>query len=549
MAAVFAVLVCGRSEPASPALARLGRPIVRTMALGATPAARSSAAAGLAAAVAGLTLIRLVVGATAPLAPDETYYWVWSHALALGYLDHPPMVALWIRAGTALLGETALGVRLLGPLAAALASWMLYDAARALFPGHPTGVAAVMLLNSTLLLGVGTVIITPDLPLLFFWTATLWAMARIVAGRSGARWLVPAGNGARIVAGQGAARGLPAGGGFWWLAAGLFGGLALDSKYTALFLWVGIGLWVLLVPAVRPWLRRWQPWVACCIGLVLFTPVLAWNASHQWVGLARQGSRVGDWQPARSAGFLAELVGGQIGLATPLVWTLCIAGLIAAIRRTWSERDPRWALLVALSLPPLLVFVQHAFGDRVQGNWPAIIYPALTIACGELAVAKRWCAAAAAALGFTITGLVYVQVATSLIPLPPRLDPIAIRLAGWDGLSRQIDTARIATGAAYVAADSYGLTSELAWWLPSATMVVGTDERWNLTRLPRASITGRQGLLVRDARRTDPVDPVAWTDVQPIGTAARPGAAGSDFMLYRVTAAAAPAGWFELPRR
>ena len=39
--------------------------------------------------------MRPVVAATTPLAPDETYYWVWSHALAPGYVDHPPMVA-WL---------------------------------------------------------------------------------------------------------------------------------------------------------------------------------------------------------------------------------------------------------------------------------------------------------------------------------------------------------------------------------------------------------------------------------------------------------------------
>ena len=30
-----------------------------------------------------------------PLAPDEAYYWVWSRDLQGGYLDHPPMVALF----------------------------------------------------------------------------------------------------------------------------------------------------------------------------------------------------------------------------------------------------------------------------------------------------------------------------------------------------------------------------------------------------------------------------------------------------------------------
>jgi 4-amino-4-deoxy-L-arabinose transferase-like glycosyltransferase len=172
------------------------------------------AGAWLAAAMVALTAIRLLVAASVPLAPDEAYYWVWSRALAPGYFDHPPMVALWIRAGTSLVGETALGVRLLGPLSAAAASWLLFDAAQRLFPGQRAGPPAVLLLNGTLLLGVGTVIVTPDSPLLFFWTATLWAMVRLI----------------------------DSGAGRWWLVAGVCGGLALDSKYTALLLWVGIGL-------------------------------------------------------------------------------------------------------------------------------------------------------------------------------------------------------------------------------------------------------------------------------------------------------------------
>lgn len=462
----------------------------------------------LAAALAVLTLIRLIVAANAPLAPDETYYWVWSHALAPGYLDHPPMVALWIRAGTLLAGQTPLGVRLLGPLAAAVASWMLFDAARVLFPGTAAGVAAVALLNATLLLGVGTIIMTPDSPLLFFWTAALWTMARVAAG----------------------------GPGVWWLAAGLFGGLALDSKYTALLLWIGVGLWVLLVPAVRLWLRRWQPWAACLIGLLLFAPVLAWNAAHGWAGLVRQGGRVEDWRPARAAGFLAELVGGQIGLATPLVWALCMIALVSAVRRTWATLDPAWSLLAALSLPPVLVFVQHATGDRVQGNWPAIIYPALAVAVGGLALPRRWWTAAAA-LGFAITALAYVQATTGLLPLPATADPIAIRLAGWDGLARQLETLRQASRADFVAAEGYALASELAWWMPAAAPIVGIDARWQLTTLSPAPIAGKPGLLIRDARRTDPPDPTAWTDIEPVGSVARPGAPGAGFTVFRVTAA------------
>jgi 4-amino-4-deoxy-L-arabinose transferase-like glycosyltransferase len=459
----------------------------------------------LAAALAVVTLIRLAVAATIPLAPDETYYWIWSHALAGGYLDHPPMVALWIRAGTAVAGQTALGVRLFGPLAAALASCMLFDAARVLFPGTKSGVVAVLLLNASLLLGVGTVIMTPDSPLLFFWTATFWAMARVAAGGSG----------------------------LWWLVAGVAGGLALDSKYTAVFLWAGAGLWLLVVPAVRPWLRRWQPWAACVIGLALFVPVVAWNDAHDWAGFGRQGGRVNDWQPARAIGFLAELLGGQIGLATPLVWALCLAGLGASIAQVWRRRDPGSSLLVALSLPPIAVFVQHAIGDRVQGNWPAIIYPALAVAAGGMALRPRWWIGASA-LGFAITAVVYLQALAHPMPLPARLDPIALRLAGWDGLAADVEAARVAADADFVVADNYAVASELAWWLPPGVSVMGTDQRWRLLDLPRTPIGGTTGLWVTNAGHILAPDTSPWTRVERVGTANRPGSGTAGLALYEV---------------
>lgn len=479
-----------------------------------------AAVALLAAFVLALTAVRLVVAAMVPLAPDEAYYWVWSRALAPGYLDHPPMVALWIRAGTLLAGQTALGVRLLGPVAAAVASWALFDAARRLFPGGPAGPAAVLLLNGTLLLGVGAVVMTPDSPLLFFWTAALWAMARLVAGGSAG----------------------------WWLAAGLFGGLALDSKFTALLLWVGVGFWVLLVPAARPWLRRWQPWAAVALGGVLFAPVLAWNAAHGWAGFAKQGGRVGDWQPLRAIGFLAELFGGQLGLATPWIWLLCVIGFAAAARRAWTEREPRWSLLAALSVPPVLVFVQHATGDRVQGNWPAVVYPALALAAaGRVRPGRNGAWVGASVLGFGVTAVVYIQAAAGPIPLPPRLDPIGMRLAGWDGLARQVEAARLRAGADYVVADGYAAASELAWWLPPTVPVVGLDKRWALTDLPPAGLSGAVGLWVHDRPGSHP-DPATWTQAREIGSAVRPGSPAA-YALYMVCAGIEPPAAVALPRR
>ncbi len=493
------------------------------------------------AGLAALTLVRLVVAATLPLSPDETYYWVWSRALATGYLDHPPMVAVWVRTGTLVVGDGALGIRLLAPLAAALGSWLLWQAGERLLPGRGAGLIAAALLNATLLLGAGAVTMTPDTPLLFFWVGAVWALARLQAQG--------AGHGPDNGVESRATHDGEAGPRAWWLAVGLFAGLALDSKYTAAFLVLGIGLWLLL--AERRWLARPWPWLGLLIGLLVMAPVLTWNAAHGWASFAKQGGRIDAWRPAQAAQYLGELIAGQVGLATPLVLLLCVAGLALACRRAW-QRESGWTLLVALSLPAVAVFVEHAFADRVQGNWPAIVYPTAVIAAAGLQ-APRWrrLYRPAVFLGLAMTAVVYLQATRALLPVPTRVDPSALQLAGWPELAAQVEGARRRDRASFVATDQYGVASELAYWLPGNVQVVGIEQRWRMFDLPTAALDGRLGILVRSARREALVGTGPWATRDLLGVVARQrdGQTVELYRLYRVIAGAATPDATVLPRR
>ena len=460
--------------------------------------------------LAGLTLVRLLVAGYSPVSADEAYYWIWSQALAPGYLDHPPMVALWIAAGTWICGDTGIGIRLLAPLAAALGSLLLVSAGRDLLapPGQAGsgyagfGVKAAILLNATLLLGVGAVTMTPDTPLLFFWTAALAALGRVIATRRGG----------------------------WWLAVGVAVGLAMDSKYTALLTAAGIPLWLLLTGEGRRWLRTPWPWLAGTIALLVFAPVLAWNARHGWASFAKQGGRTGDWHPGRAWRYLAELVGGQAGLATPVVFVLLVCG-IGRLARHPRFALPGHALLLAVTLPAALVFVQHAFGDRVQANWPGLLYPACAIAAAPLA--WRWWRGGAA-LGFGLTALVYAQSVAAPFPLPRRLDVTLVRLAGWQALARQ--AAAAAGPGMPLVADDYGLAAELALAAPGRA-VFAAEPRWRLFDLPHPHAGGSTMLLLRSARRTGAPDPQLFGAVVRVETLARGrgGITAERYDLYRVT--------------
>ncbi|GAN55100.1 glycosyltransferase family 39 protein [Tanticharoenia sakaeratensis] len=413
-----------------------------------------------------LTLVRLGVAAVLPLTPDEAYYWIWSRIPQAGYPDHPPMVALWIRAGTALCGRTALGVRLFGPLSALAGSWLVWAACRDLcvVSGRDQARAwrAPILLNATLMIGLGCALMTPDTPLTFVLALALWAFARLMR------------------------TGRPA----WWLLIGLALGLGFDSKYTGLLVAGGLACWLVANRSGRAWLSRPMPWAGAGLAFIAMLPVLAWNARHHWISLVRQGGRAGDWQPARAPQFLGELFGGQIGLATPLVF--CVFGLAIWRARRIPAAYP-WLWMVLL---PCSVFVQHALGARVQANWPVVLYPSLAVLAGCFMTRI----APAAVLGFVVTGLVYLQATTGIVPLSPHRDPAARETAGWADLAAET-TQWI--GTTPLSVPEYGLASELAFY--GVPHIVGLDPRWKDFAAPEADIRPNL-ILARADERPDP----AW---------------------------------------
>jgi 4-amino-4-deoxy-L-arabinose transferase-like glycosyltransferase len=456
------------------------------------------------AALAALTLLRLLLAATIPLSPDETYYVLWSLHLQPGYFDHPPMVAYFIRAGTTLFGNTPLGVRLLGPLAAAFGSMLLWDAGEKLLPGRHAGLAAAALFNATIILGVGSIIITPDTPLVFFWTAAIAALGRLHATRDPR----------------------------WWLAIGAAAGLALLSKYTAILLLASVFLWLITSRDGRAALRTPWPWAAAALAALIFAPDIAWNAACHFVSFRKQGGRVDGFDPARSADFLAELVFGQFALATPIISGLIVYALI----RLRRAAEPAETLLLWLTLLPCAVFLEHVISGRVEANWPAIIYPSACLAAATIreAVLLKWLRPALA-LGFAMTLAAYAQAIAAPFPIPAAHDPAALQLAGWPDLANQI----AARHPAFVTSDEYTITSELAFNTPPATTITGFDPRWTYLTLPNAQISaGTAGILV--TLRTDAPCPVL------LGTATRKRGADA-IATYKICRFTAPPNMVLIP--
>lgn len=436
--------------------------------------------------ILALTALRLVSAAWTPLTFDEAYYWQWSNHLAFGYYDHPPMVALLIRAGTLIAGDTELGVRLVSVLLALPMSFAIYRAALILFGSVQVAASAAILLNVTMMVAVGTMIVTPDAPLLAASSFVLLALAKVLQSARGE----------------------------WWLAAGAAVGAALLSKYTALLLGPSILVWLLAVPSLRRWLKSPWPYLGGLLALLIFTPVILWNADHQWVSLLKQVSgraRIEGFHPA----FIAELIPTQLVFATPPVFILGAMGLYALIRRR-AGSPPSRALVETLFWTTTLYFVWHSLHARVEANWLAPVYPAFVVAAAVAAHLVPWgqraqrladlCLRFATPVGVAMFVLLTVQANTGLLSGYRRDATVRSVGVGWRELATQIEAVRVKAGATCVLAPDYGTTSWLAFYLPRGSCVVQPTQRirWVNMGEPDPAMLAGPLLYVDDARPNEP---------------------------------------------
>src|SRR4029078_7456819 len=185
----------------------------------------------------------------------------------LSTFDHPP-AAWWLAwgAGRLFATESALALRLPFIRLFALTTWLTYRLTALLFDERAA-----------------------------FWAATTLNLAPVIAWTSGT-WILPDGPlNAALVGGAYAAAlalfGTRSRAPLWWLAAGACGGLALLAKLHGVFLFAGVGLFLLTSPGHRRWLLTPWPYAGAVVAAVLFLPVIVWNAEPEWVSFAFQGGR------------------------------------------------------------------------------------------------------------------------------------------------------------------------------------------------------------------------------------------------------------------
>jgi 4-amino-4-deoxy-L-arabinose transferase-like glycosyltransferase len=414
--------------------------------------------AGLAVAV--VVALQVIYAATADLRTDEAYYWTFSKENVLSYLDHPPMIAWVVRFGTSIFGDTNFGARFGGLVAMWIAWALLADIVWRLTRDSRVVVLAVLMPLAAPEYSLFASRILPDVALIPFSLAMVWSLVRLAQSNDGR----------------------------WWLAAGLFGGLALLSKYTAVFFAPAIVAFLMVPPWRTRWLRSPYPWLAVTIALLVFSPVLIWNAQHGWASFKFQFIRAGA-DHGLSARTVADFLGLQFALVGPILFPVALAGSIMLAARGYRRRNPAFILISTCALAPFLYFLWKSLSLRIGDTWPMLVWPfafaAAAINLSEIRreqrtgwitrTAETW-AKAAIALGVVLNIAIFYYYAVSNLAFAATKDPIA-KEAGYGEIAREAKAVADRVGATWIATLDYRIYAELRWHLKDSIPVVQVNER------------------------------------------------------------------------
>lgn len=341
---------------------------------------------------------------------DELYFVAAGKHLDWAYADQGPLTPLIARAMSELSAGSLTLLRLPSALAAGASVLLTGLLAREFGGGRRARlIAAACAACAAIVLFTGHTLSTSTFDLLC-WTAVTWLAVRAVRGGDDRLWLV----------------------------AGVVLGLGLLNKPLPVFLAAGL-LAGVVIAGPRRLMGNPYVWAGAVTALVLWSPWIAWQASHDWPQLDVSNAVASGASTSSEAWW--AVVPFQVLLASPPLAPVWIAGLVALLRdpRLRDVRFLAWAWIVLA-----IVFMATAG----KPYYLAGLLPAL-IGAGAIQ-ADRWLergqvATRRALLGAAIASSAAVGLVVSLPILPvDSLGPVLAmnedvgETVGWPAFTRTV---------------------------------------------------------------------------------------------------------------
>ena len=332
--------------------------------------------------------IRFLIACLLDLGNDEVYYITYATHPDWSHFDHPSMVGWFIQIFSLnLLSESEWVIRLSSLVMGTLHIWLIYRITLMLSNHRAAILSALLAMSSVFLSVLCGIFILPDTPLMTFWLLALFYFTRIAFRRdvSPNRDL---------------------------LLAGLFAGLAMLSKYQAVFLWVGFGGFVLL--RRRSLLRSPALYLSVVISLLCLLPILIWNYQNQFISFTFHSERVSFFEGGIQLQTLLQEIGGSLFynnvVLAVLVWIvlfkriarqsdlgdaivflkICAGTLISIVifMSLWRQTLPHWTAPAFTSMIPVVAIYLSSLKNGMRISRIALSITVFILVLGTMQI--RW---------------------------------------------------------------------------------------------------------------------------------------------------------------
>jgi len=369
-------------------------------------------------------VVRGLLAGAIELGNDEVYYWTYACYPDLSHFDHPPMVGLVIQFFSLnLLLENEFFLRLASVVLGTLSTFLIFMIGKEI-KNSLTGLYAALLYTASFygFILCGTFIL-PDTPQGFFWLATLYLLIRSLPDEEIS---VRSRN--------------------FLFAAGIFAGMALLSKYHSFFLLAGVFMYILRYNS--RWFLVKETYLAFLVALLIFSPVIIWNADHDFISFTFHENRVDPGSSGINIQYFLTEVIGQFFYNNPVNVLIILAAFIALLRRKNFLELRFRRLLLWISLPLCLVFTGFSLFRSTLPHWtgPAY-YGFILLAAAFLAHDEQedkrlrlipWPVAVSMSLLILVISVAVTQIRYGWIPLKKwKVNDVSADLAGWKQLGEK----------------------------------------------------------------------------------------------------------------
>lgn len=384
-----------------------------------------------------------IIAGPLELSPAEAYNWELSRRPDISYLTNGPFIAYVISAGRMLFSDTVFGVRIGAVLFSALSMVVLFLLTRTMYDDR-TALYSAVLYQFIPLVSIFGILMTSESIFLLFWIISLYIVWKITE---------------RMEKGQKTK--------WYWMLLGIAIGLGMLSSYSMIFFHVLTFVYMLSDGRLRKILVRPYPYMGVIMSLIIFSPVIIWNAGHNWIALDYlfQNSSLHKVLDVSINNF-QKSIGLPFIMVTPVLFILV---WIAVFR---MRGDPRGKFLFCFSVPLFGAVLATSAIWNVGLNMLIAPYIAGVIAFSFfylkgfdlLRTGTRYL------VGFGL-GIAVVMAIVFHYPeelrLPPDRDP-SIQFAGWKKLGDTVSTLRTemaVQGKYFIVADDCMVSSELAFYV------------------------------------------------------------------------------------